>query len=245
MHSKLGALIGGALSLGLVNAASAADMAVKAPPVVAPVVFTWTGCYIGIEGGVKSARNRANYGVNTLVPPIALGTPASPDFDFTGGLVGGTVGCNYQVGNWVFGVEGDGSWTSGSGDVPETLFAARGFRIRSEERWLATYRGRIGYTFTPNWLVYVTGGGASTSIRFSNYNVFSGASDNQTNTLTGWTAGAGMEYAFNNHWSVKGEALYIDYGRTSFFTPTAPVAVGVFDLRLTEIVGRVGLNYRF
>jgi outer membrane immunogenic protein len=246
VHSKFVALLGGALSLGLVNAASAADMAVKARPMVPPpVVFTWTGCYIGIEGGVKSARNRTTYGVNTLTTPVvAPGTQASADYDFTGGLIGGTVGCNYQVGNWVFGVEGDGSWTSGSASAVETANPA--FSVRSEERWLATYRGRVGYTFTPNWLVYVTAGGASTSIRFSNFFAATGVpSITQTNTLTGWTAGGGMEYAINNHWSIKGEALYIDYGRSSYFTPTAPVAAAIFDLRLTEIVGRLGVNYRF
>lgn len=241
MHSKMIALLGGALSLGLVNAASAADMAVKARPYVAPpVVFTWTGCYIGLEGGFKSARNRTNYGDNTLA--IAPGTQASPDYDFTGGLIGGTVGCNYQVGNWVFGIEGDGSWTSGSADAVETAFP--NFRVRSEERWLATYRGRVGYTFTPNWLVYVTGGGASTGIRFSNF-VPGGLGVSQTNTLTGWTVGGGMEYAINNHWSVKAEGLYIDYGRSSYFTPVTPIALAVFDLRLTEVVGRVGVNYKF
>jgi outer membrane immunogenic protein len=246
MHSKLVALLGGVLGLGLANAASAADMAVKARPMAPPIVFTWTGCYVGVEGGFKTARNRTNYGPNSVTAPVIVpGTQASPDYDFTGGLIGGTVGCNYQAGNWVFGVEGDGSWTSGSADAEETLFAAQGFRVRSEERWLATYRGRIGYAFTPNWLVYVTGGGASTGIRFTNFNTNSGAFVTQTNTLTGWTVGGGLEFAINNNWSVKGEALYIDYGRTSYFTPTAPVAAGVLDLRLTEIVGRVGVNYRF
>ncbi|MFZ2160538.1 MAG: outer membrane beta-barrel protein [Bradyrhizobium sp.] len=242
MQSKFIALLGGAaLSLGLVSASSAADMAVKARPMVAPIMFSWTGCYIGLQGGFKSGRNQVNYGANTIAQVI--GSPAGPDYDFTGGLIGGTVGCNYQVGNWVFGIEGDGSWATGDGDTVETAFPA--FRIRSEERWLATYRGRVGYTFTPNWLVYITGGGASTGLRLSNFIPNTATSVSQENTLNGWTIGGGMEYAINNHWSVKAEGLYIEYSRSSYFTPTTPVALAVFDLRLTEVVGRVGVNYRF
>ncbi len=242
MHIKLVALLGGALSLGLVNVASAADMAVKARPIAVPVVFTWTGCYIGVEGGFKSARNRTNYDTNIL--GIVPGTVTGPNYDFTGGLIGGTVGCNYQTGNWVFGVEGDGSWTSGAGEAVETLFP--NFRTRSEEKWLATYRGRIGYAFAPNWLVYVTGGGASTSVRLSNFVPGSAVLNTaQTNTLNGWTVGGGFEYALDSHWSFKAEGLYIDYTRSSFFAFNNLVSGAIFNLKLTEGVGRVGVNYRF
>ena len=242
MNTKLIALLGGALSLGLVTSASAADMAVKAHPIAMAPMFSWTGCYIGIEGGGKSARNRTNYGDNTLA--IAPGTQSSADYDFTGGLLGGTVGCNYQIGNWVLGVEGDASWTSGRGSAIETAFPT--FSVSSEERWLATYRARLGYAIAPSWLLYVTGGGASTSIRFSNYVTNPGTpSVSQTNTLTGWTVGGGVEWAINNNWSVKAEGLYMDYGRSSYFTATTPVALAVFNLGLTEVVGRVGVNYRF
>jgi outer membrane immunogenic protein len=243
MRSKFVALLGGAfsLSLGFANFASAADMAVKARPIPPPPIFTWTGCYVGLEGGVKVGHNRTNYGANALA--ILPGTQSSPDYDFSGGLIGGTVGCNYQVGAWVFGVEADGSWTSGAAEAVETAFPA--FRVRSEEQWLATYRGRIGYAVAPNWLLYVTGGGASTGVRFSNFLPGSAIFTAQTNTLNGWTVGGGFEYAINNHWSFKAEGLFIEYQRSSYFSPVNPVALAVFNLKLTEGVGRVGVNYRF
>jgi outer membrane immunogenic protein len=51
MRSKIVSLIVAAFSLGVVQAASAADMPTKAP--MAPVVaaINWTGFYVGVNGG--------------------------------------------------------------------------------------------------------------------------------------------------------------------------------------------------
>jgi outer membrane immunogenic protein len=242
-NNKMAFVLATAMGFGGMQVATAADMPVKARPMEPlPVAYNWTGCYIGLQGGIKSARVRDNYGANTLA--VVPGTEASDRIHFSGGEFGPTVGCNYQQSNWVFGVEADWSWSNGTGEAVETLFPT--FRVSANERWVGTLRGRLGYTFAPNWLLYVTGGGAATSIKFANYVPGSAvAYVDQTQTLTGWVVGAGTEYALNNHWSIKGEALYLDYGSKSYFTATTPVALAVFDVKLNEWIGRVGVNYKF
>jgi outer membrane immunogenic protein len=242
MKTKLIVLLSGLLSVGAVATASAADMAVKARPLPPVPVYSWTGCYIGVQGGGKWGTNRVNYEQNVLA--IAPGTRAAADYDNNGWLVGGTVGCNYQTGNWVFGIEGDGAWAEANGEAIETAFPA--FRIRTEENWLATIRGRVGYAFAPQVLVYVTGGGAFSGVTLRNYVPGSALLNvSQENTLSGWTVGGGFEYGFTPNWSVKVEGLYIEYQRSNYFRFNDPVAGATMSNRLTEGVARVGLNYRF
>src|SRR5215472_6191903 len=102
------------LSVGLAAAASAADLGRPAPAPVytkAPIMMapTWTGCYGGIEGG-------GMWGTETTREVIS-GLPVTSDLKPSGGLVGGTLGCNYQVNSFVVGVENDLSWTGFSGSA--------------------------------------------------------------------------------------------------------------------------------
>jgi outer membrane immunogenic protein len=242
MRTKLAFAIAAAMGLGGVQVATAADMPVKArsmaPP---PVVYNWTGCYIGAQVGVKSARVSDTYGNNTLA--IVPGTQSSDSFNFTGIEGGPTIGCNYQMNSIVVGAEADWGWSSGTNTAVETFFPA--FVVEAKERWVGTLRGRLGYTFAPNWLAYVTGGGAATSVRWGNYVPSATTGAFQTNTIWGWVVGAGTEYAWDNHWSVKGEWLYIDYSNSTFFTATTPIADAEFNVKLKEWIGRVGVNYKF
>src|ERR1700730_5519599 len=95
------------------SAVSAADLP-RAPaykaPVAAPVAYSWTGCYVGVEGGANFGRSR--HTSNGLIGPAG---DITPEFNLSGGLVGGEFGCNYQVSSFVFGIEGDGSWTDTEG----------------------------------------------------------------------------------------------------------------------------------
>jgi outer membrane immunogenic protein len=221
----------------------AADLAVapRPAPLAQPLV-TWTGCYVGFQGGWKWGTNRVEYGQNAL--GFVPGTAATTNYDFDGGLAGGTVGCNYQTGNFVFGIEGDAAWTGANGESSQTAFPA--MHIRTEENFLATIRGRIGYTFSPIWLVYVTAGGAASGVTL-NYSLPGSTLFNtsQDNTLWGWTVGAGFEYLLTPNWTVKVEGLYVDYGRSSYLASNNPVSLAAFSLKLTEGIARVGINYRF
>jgi opacity protein-like surface antigen len=95
----------------------------------------------------------------------------------TGFIGGGQLGCNWQWGAWVFGIEGDGSATNKSGQA----FGIAPFNINriheTQERWLATARGKLGLTdfwwFGPRTLLYVTGGGAWAKVDNSNWLVTS------------------------------------------------------------------------
>src|SRR5262245_3721929 len=137
------------------TAVQAADMPVKAPHVH---VWSWTGCYVGVQIGYKWGQARdITYAASTFA---AVGSTAATPFNVNGALGGAEAGCNYQVGSWVFGIEVDGSWVAASGQNVEigVVGGAGGnslFRVMLSERWLATARGRIGYA-TGHWLWYVT-----------------------------------------------------------------------------------------
>jgi outer membrane immunogenic protein len=226
------------LAAMIAGPAVAADMPLKAPPPVA--IFSWTGCYVGAHVGGKSGRVDTHYGANTL--GLAAGTQISDQINMSGALGGGQIGCNYQVGYWVFGIEGDGSVVQADGQRIETNFPA--FRVQATEHWLATARGRLGYA-QDKWLLYVTGGGAWAELETANFAPVGGLAAIQKQTLSGWTVGVGAEYALGYGWSIKGEYLYIDFSEKTFFTATTPVAGAEFNMRLRQSVARFGMNYKF
>jgi outer membrane immunogenic protein len=196
------------------------SMPVKAPAYVA--AYNWSGFYLGINGGYGWGRSHWS----------AFGSSNSP----AGGLVGGTIGYNWQgLGSpWVFGLEGDVDW-SGMRNTFTTAACPTGCETRNN--WLATARGRIGYAFN-NVMPYITGGLAVGDIE-ANQGGFPGASD----TKAGWTAGGGVEAAIaNTRWTAKLEYLYADLGHVSCAAGSCSLPTNV-SFR-TNIV-RAGLNYRF
>lgn len=172
----------------------------RAPAVYVPtpVQFSWTGFYLGLNGGY-------NFGT---VSPAGAGS-----FNTSGFLVGGTLGGNYQFGSFVLGVEGDGDYNSVTNG---------GFK----SDWLATVRGRAGLAWE-RVLFFGTGGAAFAPASITGVG---------STTMTGWTAGAGIEYAFTPNWTAKAEYLYIDF-------PSPSVAGASF--KYTDNVVRAGINYKF
>ncbi len=220
----------------------------KAPPIVAPPVpiFTWTGCYLGIEGGGTWGRSRAV--AVTSTDPEDVGLPLTNDFNISGGLFGGTIGCNYQFApNWVIGIENDLSWTNKRGSasvIPP--FNTAGVETH-KERWLDTLRGRVGFSWD-RVLIYGTGGVAfaGTNINVFNTEELVGVSDSKTRT--GCTAGGGIEWAFWGNWTAKVEYLFVDFGSAHYVSP--PVEIGDItfvtrDVKFNDNIVRVGINYLF
>lgn len=235
------------IALAVSAPATAANLPVKAPPAApAAPVSSWTGCYLGVDAGINTGRSQHT-------APDFGGTAITPKFDLSGfGLVGGTVGCNYQLApQVVIGAEGDFSATDKDGNARDLgpLFNPI-FEHETKERWFATARGRLGFNPNPDFLVYVTGGAAFAKFDVNTFSTLApalGVSD--TATLTGWTVGGGAEWnTFWSHVSLKIEFLFADFGTHTFLNP--PITPGNCgcvrsDVRTTDALLRFGLNWHF
>ena len=233
-------LIGSVVAVATIggSAAMAADMPLKAPP--PPVLFSWTGCYVGIEGGGAWGRSRHD---NIGGGGVLFGS-FTPKFDVSGGIAGVEYGCNQQFGgNWVFGIESDWSWSSKKGSSPDTGVAGNPtFTSETKEKWISTSRARIGWTWDRAWL-YFTGGFASARVQ-ANVTIPALGVFSDSHTVYGWTVGGGLEYAFYNNWSLKAEYLYVRFENTEYFPAFTPV-VPRGGLNLDNHIVRVGLNWRY
>jgi len=235
--------------------ALAADMPVKAPPPV--VVYNWTGCYLGVYIGDDWGRFNSNLNPVAATAKIPAGTPITNDTHMTGFLGGGTVGCNYQVYNWVWGIEFDGGPTNKDGQDFLLPPFSPGFVNQIHESWLVTARARLGYTVTDKWLWYVTGGGAWARVKETEWlqNAPSAGAgvgptclfctNTSTSSIWGWTIGVGTEYALGYGWSIKSEFLYVDLGTHQFLTPNPTTTTISADTKIKDYVFKFGMNYKF
>jgi outer membrane immunogenic protein len=239
----------------MVGSAYAADLPRRAPPpaYVPPIpIFTWTGFYIGANVGGAFRANNTGLLDNAVffggAAPLAAFVVANNNNNSGRFLVGGQAGVNWQINNFVLGIEGDGDVAiGGNNNFPGFL------NPRTNTGFFGTVRGRGGVAFD-RLLVYGTGGVAFGTRRDFG-NTFIGTSfgvptlfttNTGSNTAIGYTVGAGVEYAFLNNWSIKGEYLFADLGanRRTFIAPTG--AGVIIDARREQFhIVWVGLNYRF
>ncbi len=239
-------LIAGALALAAGGQALAADLPQAPPPyyVPAPVpIFTWTGIYIGINAGYAFGDS------NWTSPPgtAFFGTPCTTNcstgnFSTSGFLAGGTIGANYQWGQFVVGIEGDWDWSNLNGTTFSTAGGCNLAGCETESDWLGTVRARAGYAWD-RVLFYGTGGAA-----FGDLQVAAGTFPFSSSTQVGWTAGGGIEYAFTPNLTAKVEYLYVDLGNQSCAAANCFSASGigpVTTVSLTENIVRAGINYKF
>jgi outer membrane immunogenic protein len=228
----------GACMIGVAHAADLAPATgpiYKAPP--APV-FSWTGCYVGAEGGGNWGRSQ-----HTATDTGLDGTQTT--FDLSGGIAGGTIGCNYQFSTWVIGLEDDMSWTNKQGSSNLNPPFNTNDTAQTKETWIDTLRGRFGYAWD-RWFFYGTGGAAfaNEQVQLCDPTVGCGSA---SKTVTGWTAGAGAEWAFFRAWSFKFEYLHADFGSQSFgrIFPPGGSFFATRNVTLTDDMFRVGVNYKF
>jgi outer membrane immunogenic protein len=210
----------------LAGAAAAADLPPAAPapyykaaPAYLPA-YSWTGLYIGINGGGGFGRSTWD---NT------------GGFDISGGLVGGTIGYNYQFGQVVAGVEADLDWADINGST--TLNCAAG--CTTGDSWLSTVRGRLGIA-AGRFMPYITGGVAFGNIEASGPGLVGASSTN-----TGWTLGGGIEMSLAGGWTAKAEYLYVDLGSFNCGTGCGAAPGVVDNVAYTTNIVRAGINYRF
>jgi len=175
------------------TSAFAADLAPQpvepAAPVVAPV-YNWTGFYAGLHAGAF----------------IGQGKVDAAKFDGTGFIGGVHAGYNAQFdGGFVVGLETDIDYSSFSKSktVTDGVVVAR---AKFKNEWQGSTRARIGYAFD-NILPYITGG-----VAYGDQKVSIAGVGSNSDTRVGWTAGAGVEYAIDQNWLVRGEARYVDLG---------------------------------
>lgn len=200
---------------------------------------------------------------------------ASDGTSFTGG---GQIGCNRQTGILVWGFEADFDHAGqlsktanfgpagpiiGANDPARNHVSSQTDSVGQNGDWYSTVRGRIGLTATPTLLLYATGGLAVARISssanvafgadrfFLSNNMFAGS---HSETRTGWTIGAGSEWAFLPNWSLRAEYLFLDFGSFSYGlactvpscsnAPTIPYAWSAH-VQSADHIFRVGLNYTF
>jgi outer membrane immunogenic protein len=227
-----------AASAALITApAFAADMAVKAPPAPPPVVATWTGFYIGLDIGGDWGRDR----VSPLVPDGGV-FPRSNTINPSGVFGGGTLGYNWQTGNFLLGLEGDVGYLGLNGSAADPGGGTEVDHIKGGVYGDVT--GRLGVIFGPA-LLYGKGGSAAVDGRGTTTTQLAGFTWTSSSAFTnGWTAGGGLEYKISGPWSLKVEYLHFDFG-----TKNAMIngAGGPFPYsnKLTADSAKFGVNYQF
>jgi outer membrane immunogenic protein len=250
----------------------AADMPVKVKPL--PPAWSWTGCYVGLNVGYGWARFRKSDITRSQFTPVALTTSyAGFDFDDDGAVGGGQIGCNWQYGQWVWGLETDLQVTSiEARDRLPGLFgditgANAGIftEAQSALRWFGTARARLGWTVTPETLLYVTGGFAYGRVNSHlGFGAITGGVVGAVLTAVnfddhyhyGYTVGFGAEAKVARNFTAKLEYLYVDLGSADYafnniggtFVPGGTVAAFAnynWRQRVDLHVVRLGLNYQF
>jgi len=223
MSNRIGVLgLGAAALLASVTLASAADLGGPAPPPYERYTpeFSWAGLYFGMHGG-------GGWG-----SAVSINTPA--DFGVAGPYIGAQVGYNLvMLGDLVLGAEADISW-SGIGGIRQST-AGGGITTTEDINWFGTVRGRAGWSMG-TWMPYITGGWAyANATRTTSVDL-----ESLTAGHSGWTAGAGVEWAFTPNWIVKAEYKYLSLGNASypFTSTTSTVNMGIH-------TAEIGVNYKF
>ncbi|QCI63457.1 outer membrane protein [Phreatobacter stygius] len=185
-----------AVSATGVQAADLGAQRIAVPSAILATGHDWTGFYAGLHAG---------YGWgNTRFDPLAN----VPDTRSQGALIGGQFGWNYQVGQFVLGLEGTLAWASLSGSVSDP--SGSGSVLHSKVNWIATLGPRLGFAFD-RALIYAKGGLAIAGLETRIVNPLAGSASG-SHAQGGWFVGGGVEYALTPNWSVKAEYNYINLG---------------------------------
>jgi outer membrane immunogenic protein len=242
----------GLIALG-VAPALAADLPPAPPvyktPVVMPAYYDWSGLYVGLNGGGGTSHKCWN--VNTV---FAL--PVVPAFNegchnATGGLFGGQIGFRWQSGAFVFGVEGQGDWSSLKGSnasIPvAVLLGVPVLTNQTQVNALGLFTGQLGYAFD-NVLGYVKGGAALTYDRYNGLVTGTTAViDSANETRWGGTVGAGIEFAFAPSWSVAAEYDHLFMGSRNINFSLSNFGGVTRNDRISQDadIGTIRVNYRW
>jgi outer membrane immunogenic protein len=247
-HAILLAMIAAA-GIGGVGSTSAADLTRPVPPapVYVPPPFTWTAFYVG--GNLGGAWAQGN--VTDTLTALNFNSGNSNGV-FVGG---GQVGFNYQVSDFVLGAEFDFDWAgnnnnaTGGVGIAGPLGLGHTFAVGVNDGWITTFTGRLGFVWNRALLYGKAGGAWVGNNGFTVTDVTSGLSvtGSSNNSNSGWTAGAGVEWAFANNWTVRAEYNYIGLGSRSFTVPATSLVLpgDTFTAGRNIQMVTVGINYLF
>jgi outer membrane immunogenic protein len=248
--------IGMALGSVLGGSVFAAELPVGVPVYaprasVVPPLYSWTGCYIGpnVGGGWSGTTFKD---ATTL---IGLGTNNAA----AGVFGGGQVGCDYQYGWAVFGIQG---MFDGIRATSNNIWPAQVAVNTTSLRWVSTVTARLGIAPLPTLMVYLRGGALKIADDHTVQTPAGQALFTASPTRSGWTAGIGLEWGFAPNWSLFAEYNYGDFAtETIGFNPVVPPALipivirqvtpgaagGVFPINVRQDLNLllVGVNYRF
>jgi len=223
--------------------ASAADFPAtpyKAPPVMMPAMYDWSGLYVGLNGGGGWSRKCWDITNNAGVPV------AAPEgcHNATGAMVGGQIGYRLQSAAWVFGIEGQGDWSNFKGT---NVSAFSGATNRTTIDNLGLFTGHVGYAWN-NILWYVKGGGAFASDRYNGLVTGTGAlTDQATGTRWGGVVGTGVEVSFTPDWSFALQYDHAFMGTQNIGFVTVPNGVPTRNDSIRQDIDMVTarINYRW
>jgi len=236
--------------VSVATAASAADFPVEPlkAALPAPILFSWTGCYVGVEGGGASGQGEQTAVATT---PVVGGQTITGGMTIKGGIAGGTVGCNILLSNFVVSGEADFSWTNKRGSVNDLPPFNTTTVSETREKYLDTFRGRFGYAID-RFMIYGTAGVAlaGTEVRVTNPAFVGAVVDSRQRT--GWVAGLGGEFAV---WTggafdvtLKLEYLQAGFETHQYITPPTTlggITIVTRDTKLTDDIVRAGLNVKY
>lgn len=233
------------------GAALAADLA---PAPVEPVVpvspaYSWTGFYVGVNAGAAWSQTKFD---NTGDPNQGL-QGIRPFSDTNAAFAGGIqAGYNYQIGNFVLGVEGSADYVSmDKGIAISTLPATGSATLHSKQEWLGAAGLRLGYALD-RILVYASGGVAFTSYDISTFDTFPGgpfSANYGSKSEVGWTAGAGIEYALTDSWVLGLDYKYYGFGKETYNSTSLGRLAGPgldhYTIKMDDNVVTARVSYKF
>jgi outer membrane immunogenic protein len=192
--------------------------------------YDWTGFYAGVNAGYDWGRSHWS-------DPV-VGANSAP-FNTSGGLLGGQLGYNRQLGAAVLGIETDIDWMNVNGStagIGGVCAADGGGFCQTQQSWIGTTRARAGHAFG-RVLPYVTGGVAYGNIQAVQ------PSGTTSSINAGWTVGGGVELGIDRNWSAKAEYLHIDLGTASFVG--FALGTSTLNVKATNDLVRAGINYHW
>lgn len=214
----------------------------------APPACDWQGFYVGLHiGGEWGDSHDTDLDAYNLV----LNDRSS--YEQSGFVVGGQAGYNRQWNMLVVGVEGDlGRMdVDGEGVQPASIPSFHSDTIgKSDSDFYTTFRGRVGIAFN-HWLFYGTGGLIGVNYKTRVVDINTSSPGNATIDAhkeafdLGWTAGGGVEYMLNCHWSLKMEYLRFELEDQKFSAVDNFGGTFAWKAETEGNMVRAGVNFHF